>query len=83
MPSVCLYFQVHQPLRIKKYRVFDVGLDHEYFNDASDTNLNNDKVLAKVSEKSYLPANELLLKLLKEFKELKIAYSFSGVILTA
>jgi len=81
MPSVCLYFQVHQPLRIKKYRVFDVGLDHDYFNDASDTNLNNDKVLAKVSEKSYLPANELLLRLLKEYKDLKIAYSFSGVIL--
>ncbi len=81
MPSICLYFQVHQPMRVKKYRVFDVGLDHEYFNDSSETNLNNLKILSKVSEKSYLPANELLLKLLTEYKDLKISYSFSGILL--
>ena len=81
MPSVCLYFQVHQPLRVKKYRIFDVGHDHEYFNDSSETNLNNTKVLAKVSEKSYLPANKLFLKLLKKYPQLKISYSFSGVLL--
>ena len=81
MPSICLYFQVHQPLRIKRYRVFDVGLDHEYFNDSSETNLNNKKILAKVSEKSYLPANKLLLELLKKYPQMRISYSFSGVIL--
>lgn len=81
MSSICLYFQVHQPLRVKKYRIFDVGHDHDYFNDVSDTNLNNNKVLAKVSEKSYLPANELFLKLLKRHPQLKLSYSFSGVIL--
>ena len=81
MSSICLYFQVHQPQRIKKYRVFDVGNDHSYFNDDSDTNLNNKKILKKVAEKSYLPANELLLKLLKKYKEFKISYSFSGVFL--
>ena len=81
MPSICLYFQVHQPLRVKRYRVFDVGLDHEYFNDNSDTNLNNNKILSKVSEKSYLPANELLLDLLKKYPQFKISFSFSGVIL--
>ncbi|MDR3559787.1 MAG: alpha-amylase, partial [Candidatus Pacebacteria bacterium] len=41
MPSICFYFQVHQPMRIKKYRFFDIGQDHNYFNDHSDTNLNN------------------------------------------
>lgn len=81
MPSVCLYFQVHQPLRIKRYRIFDVGNDHEYFNDTSETNLNNKKVLGKVSQKSYIPANNLLLKLLKKYKNFKISYSFSGVLL--
>lgn len=81
MSSVCLYFQVHQPTRVKKYRVFDVGNDHDYFNDDSETDLNNKKVLEKVSRKSYLPANELLLKLLKKHDKLKIAYSFSGVLL--
>ena len=81
MPSICLYFQVHQPLRVKRYRVFDVGSDHEYFNDSSETNLNNKKILKKVAEKSYLPANETLLKLLKKYPEFKISYSFSGVFL--
>ncbi len=81
MPAVSLYFQVHQPLRIKKYRIFDVGHDHEYFNDESETKLNNKKILHKVARKSYLPANKVLLKLLKKHPELKLNYSFSGVLL--
>lgn len=81
MPSVCLYFQVHQPLRIKRYRVFDVGHNHNYFDDSSETNLNNKKVLEKVCQKSYIPTTELLLSLLKKYPELKISYSFSGVLL--
>ena len=72
MSSVCLYFHVHQPLRIKKYRVFDVGNDHDYFNDISETDLNNEKVFKKVAEKSYIPANNLLLKLLKEHPKFRI-----------
>ena len=81
MPSVCLYFQVHQPLRIKRYRIFDVGWDRDYFNDKGESNLNNKKVLEKVSRKSYLPTNNLLLQLLKKHPELKISYSFSGILL--
>jgi len=81
MPSICLYFQVHQPLRIKKYRVFDIGRDHEYFNDSGTSNLNNKNILEKVSNKAYLPANELLLGLLKQHKDLKISFSFSGIFL--
>lgn len=81
MSSVCLYFHVHQPWRIKNYRVFDIGCDHEYFNDNSDTKLNNAKILKKVAEKSYIPANNLFLKLLKKHKELKISYSITGVII--
>lgn len=79
MPSVCFYFQVHQPMRVKKYRVFDIGLDHKYFNDDSETSLNNEKILNKVAQKSYLPANELMLRLLKKHKEFKISYSISGI----
>ena len=81
MSSICLYFQVHQPYRIKRYRVFDVGGDHDYFNDDSKTDLNNERVLAKVAQKSYIPTNKLLLKLLKKHPEFKISYSFSGVFL--
>jgi len=81
MPSVCLYFQVHQPIRIKKYKIFDVGLDHSYFNDKSSSNLNNELILSKVASKAYLPANEILLFLLKKYKEFKISFSFSGIFL--
>ena len=81
MPSVCFYFQVHQPMRVKRYRIFDIGKDHEYFNDASATNLNNKKILEKVAHKSYLPTNEVLLKLLKRYQAFKVSFSFSGVVL--
>ncbi len=81
MPSVCFYFQVHQPYRVKKYRIFDVGNDHEYFNDRSDRDINNEKILHKVANKCYLPTNALMLELLEQHPKFKIAYSFSGVFL--
>ncbi len=81
MPSICFYFQVHQPYRVKKYRIFEIGKDRDYFNDNSESNLNNQKILAKVAEKCYLPANATFLKLLKTHPEFKISFSFSGVFL--
>ena len=81
MASVCFYFQVHQPYRTKKYRIFDVGQDHEYFNDKSDKDINNEKILHKVARKCYLPMNAVLLELLKKHPEFKVSFSFSGVFL--
>ncbi len=81
MPSVCFYFQVHQPLRVKRYRIFDIGNDHDYFNDDSHLNLNNKKILEKVANKCYLPANKVLLDLLKKYPEFKISFSLSGIFL--
>src|SRR3989338_984209 len=81
MASICFYFQVHQPYRIKKYRIFDVGGDHEYFNDRSDRDINNENILHKVANKCYLPTNALMLELLEKHPGFKIAYSFSGVYL--
>ncbi|MCK5027316.1 MAG: glycoside hydrolase family 57 protein [Candidatus Pacebacteria bacterium] len=81
MASVCFYFQVHQPYRLKRYSVFDIGVDDQYFNDKSDRETNNEKILHKVAQKSYLPTNAVLLKLLKRHPEFKIAFSFSGVFL--
>lgn len=81
MLSVCPYFHVHQPRRVKRYRVFDVGQDHEYFNDESDTDLNNRKILEKVAHKSYLPTNRILKELLDTHPEFRFALSFSGVVL--
>lgn len=81
MPSVCVYLQVHQPYRIKRYRVFDIGKNHSYFDDNSEGNLNNRKIIRKVASKCYLPANRILLELIKKYPGFKISYSFSGVFL--
>ncbi|MBM3272427.1 alpha-amylase [Candidatus Kaiserbacteria bacterium] len=81
MKSICFYFQVHQPYRVKRYRVFDIGNDPEYFNDRSESDLNNRRIAEKVAHKSYIPATSLILKLLKENPEMKVAYSFSGLAL--
>src|SRR3990167_8611891 len=81
MKSVCFYFQVHQPYRVKRYRVFDVGNDPEYFNDRSESDLNNRRIIEKVARKSYIPTTTLLLKLLRQHPELRVSFSFSGTAL--
>jgi len=81
VPSICFYFQVHQPLRVKKFRVFDIGNDANYFNDNSENKLNNKKIMEKVANKCYLPTNKLLLHLLETHPEFKISFSLSGIFL--
>ncbi|MBS2097794.1 glycoside hydrolase family 57 protein [Carboxylicivirga linearis] len=77
MRNICFYFQVHQPFRFRRYRFFDIGQDHYYYDDYT-----NESVLDKVKTKCYLPTNQLLLKLLKKHKDkFKIAFSISGVAL--
>ena len=51
MVSTCFYFQVHQPYRLRKYSVFEIGKNRDYFSDRSNTDLNNGKVLRKVAGK--------------------------------
>src|SRR3990167_237765 len=80
MSALCLYFQVHQPYRVRKYRIFDIGRSHEYFSDSS-PRLSNKTILNKVSEKCYLPTNNTLLRLLKKHPQFKISFSLSGVLL--
>lgn len=75
MPSVCFYFQVHQPLRLRHYTVFDSN--HQYFDD-----FKNGSVCRKVANKCYLPANRLILDLIRKFDgRFKVAYSVTGVLL--
>ncbi len=75
MPSVCFYFQVHQPLRLRHYTVFDSN--HQYFDD-----FKNASVCRKVANKCYLPANRLILELIRRFEgRFKVAYSITGVLL--
>ena len=58
MKSVCLFFQVHQPFRHRRYRFFDIGNDHYYYDDYA-----NETIMRRVAENSYLPTNKLLLQL--------------------
>jgi len=81
MASVCFYFQVHQPFRIKRYKLFDIGKDRDYFTDTVNDRLSNEKIFQKVAGKCYLPANATLLELLKKHPEFKISFSLSGVFL--
>jgi len=75
MRTICFYFQVHQPFRFRRYRFFDIGNDHYYYDDYS-----NESILQKVAQKCYLPANALMLNLIKKHKgRFKIAYSISGI----
>lgn len=81
MASVCFYFQVHQPYRIKKFRVFDIGNSHDYFLDIENERLNNEIILKKVAQKCYVPTNKTILKLLNDYPDFKVAFSFSGTLL--
>ncbi len=81
MPSICFYFQIHQPYRIKKYSVFDIGQDHNYFDDENLKEKGNREVMEKVAKKCYLPTNKILLDLIHRYPEFKISYSFSGTAL--
>jgi alpha-amylase len=77
MPSVCLYFQVHQPFRLRRYGVFDIGRRHDYFDDAS-----NEAIARKVAAKCYLPMNALLLELIERFEgRFRVAFSITGTAL--
>jgi len=77
MKSICFYFQVHQPFRYRRYRFFDIGNDHYYYDDYA-----NESILRKVADRCYLPANKLMLELIKKHKgQFKIAYSISGLAL--
>jgi alpha-amylase len=75
MPSVCFYFEVHQPYRVKPYGALQVGTDHAYFDDEL-----NAEVLRKVAGKCYLPANESMLRLIERTDgRFRISYAVTGV----
>lgn len=77
MKSVCFYFQVHQPFRLRRYRFFDIGNDHYYYDD-----YNNEEIIKRMAERCYLPANKLILEMIKENNgAFKVAYSISGIAL--
>lgn len=77
MKSICLLFQVHQPFRHRRYRFFDIGNDHYYYDDYS-----NESIMRRVADKSYLPANKLLKELIDKLEgKFKVAFAISGIAL--
>lgn len=74
MPSICFYFQVHQPFRIRNYSFFDIGQSHDY-----EDHLLNEQIMNKVAEKCYLKTNRKMLELIRRHNgNFRISYSISG-----
>ena len=74
MKSVCLYFKIHQPFRLKRYRFFDIGNDHYYYDDFA-----NDEIINRIAEQSYFPMARTLLEMIENSNgEFKCAISISG-----
>ena len=76
-PDACFYFQVHQPYRLRRYRVFDIGTLRGYFDDRE-----NERIVRRVAAKCYLPATRLLTELVRRSEgRFRFALSLSGTLL--
>lgn len=77
MKAICFYFQIHQPFRLKRYRFFDIGNDHYYYDDFA-----NDDIITRIAQRSYIPAAESLLRMIEDSKgKFRCALSITGVAL--
>ncbi len=75
--AVCLYFEVHQPFRLKRYRFFDLGNDHYYYDDYA-----NESIMQRIATRCYMPAIKLLLDLIIKHKgKFRVSFSISGLAL--
>lgn len=75
MKTICLYFEIHQIIHLKRYRFFDIGTDHYYYDDYE-----NERSTTEITERSYMPALNVLLDMIKaNGKYFKVAFSLSGV----
>lgn len=77
MKTICFYFQIHQPFRLKRYRFFNIGRDHYYYDDFS-----NEDIMQRIALSSFIPANRMLFDLINQYKgRFKVAFSISGIAL--
>ncbi len=75
MKTICLYFEIHQPVHLKRYRFFDIGKDHYYYDDYE-----NERSITDVAQKSYVPALTTFLEMAKTYgTQFKVSFSLSGV----
>ncbi len=73
MKQICLYFEIHQPIHLKRYRFFDIGKDHYYYDDYE-----NERAIQETSRNSYIPALTAMLDMAKKDEGFKVAFSLSG-----
>lgn len=74
MKTICLYFEIHQNIHLKRYRFFDIGADHYYYDDYE-----NERSITETAEKSYIPSLKTLIAMAKENKGFfKCSLSISG-----
>ncbi|MDH6342724.1 alpha-amylase [Parabacteroides sp. PFB2-12] len=77
MKTICFYFQIHQPFRLKRYRFFDIGNDHYYYDD-----FQNEEIMHRIAERCLIPANRMMLDMIKSSGgKFKVAFSISGTAL--
>ena len=75
MKTICLYFEIHQIIHLKRYRFFDIGTDHYYYDDYE-----NERSISEIAERSYMPALNALADMIRDNgKSFKVAFSLSGV----
>ncbi len=75
MKTICLYFEIHQKIQLKRYRFFDIGTDHYYYDDYE-----NERIISDIAERSYMPALNAIGEMIKQNgKYFKVAFSLSGV----
>ncbi len=73
MKKICLYFEIHQIIHLKRYRFFDIGRDHYYYDDYE-----NERSINDIAERSYVPALQTLIQMCKDYPEFRVAFSLSG-----
>lgn len=77
MKTICLYFQIHQPFRLKRYRFFDIGRDHYYYDDFA-----NEDIIRRIADCTLIKANNMLLEMIQGNNgRFKVAFSISGLAL--
>ena len=75
MKTICLYFEIHQIIHLKRYRFFDIGTDHYYYDDYE-----NERTIGDIVERSYIPALKVLGEMIRDSEGyFKVAFSLSGV----
>jgi alpha-amylase len=79
--AIVLYLHVHQPYRVRHYSIFDIANNHNYFESDYQDRTNNERIIHKVAEKSYIPTNRRLLQMLNEHPEFRLSMSITGTVI--